>query len=169
MRRTLLCWHHCFKFRQTTDCGIEMAMLERVAEHLLQSSFVDLGTGTLGSSMYLLYFLMWCPSFIKKIRVKEDCNRIQNCDWLVFNFSSLPWTQLIWWLLSLCFFDNVRHKLCICGTINSCRLFPHRVSSHHYLYHRRRRLHLALIFECTFNRLIVRVLSYFFSQLFCLI
>ena len=42
-----------------------MAVLERVAERLLRSSFVDLGTGTLGSSMYLLYFLMWYPSFIK--------------------------------------------------------------------------------------------------------
>ena len=42
-----------------------MAVLERVAERLLRSGFVDLGTGTLGSSMYLLYFLMWYPSFIK--------------------------------------------------------------------------------------------------------
>ena len=41
-----------------------MAVLERVAERLLRSSFVDLGTGTLGSSMYLFYFLMWYPSFI---------------------------------------------------------------------------------------------------------
>ena len=114
------------------------------------------------------------------------------------------------------------HKSCICSTIDSCRLFLHRVSSHHYLYHRQnmgprysssrrrepvgevriklcasltlqsasyfanqwqvlkdprdhararkqRRLHLALIFECTFHRLIARVLSCFFSQLFCLI
>ena len=30
-----------------------MAVLEHVAEHLLRSSFVALGTGTLGSSMYL--------------------------------------------------------------------------------------------------------------------
>ena len=48
-----------------------MAVLERVAERLLRSSFVDLGTGTLGSSRYLLYFLMWYPSFID-MRVKDD-------------------------------------------------------------------------------------------------
>ena len=48
-----------------------MAVLERVAERLLRSNFVDLGTGTLGSSMYPLYFLMWYPSFIK-MRVKDD-------------------------------------------------------------------------------------------------
>ena len=46
-------------------------MLERVAERLLRSSFVDLGSGALGSSVYLLYFLMWYPSFIK-MRVKHD-------------------------------------------------------------------------------------------------
>ena len=55
---------------ETTDWGIEMAVLERVAERLLRSSFVDLGTGTLGSSMYLLYLLMWCLSFINT-RVKD--------------------------------------------------------------------------------------------------
>ena len=48
-----------------------MAVLERVAERLLRLSFVDLGTGTLGSSMYLLSFLMWYPSFIN-MRVKDD-------------------------------------------------------------------------------------------------
>ena len=52
-----------------------MAVLERIAERLLRSSFVDLGTGTLGSSIYLLYFLTWYPS-IRKITVKDDCNRI---------------------------------------------------------------------------------------------
>ena len=48
-----------------------MAVLERVNKRLLRSSFVDFGTGTLGSSRYLLYFLMWYPSSIK-IRVKHD-------------------------------------------------------------------------------------------------
>ena len=42
-----------------------MAMLERVAERLLRSNFVDFGIGTLGLSWYLLYFLMWYPSVIK--------------------------------------------------------------------------------------------------------
>ena len=35
-----------------------MAVLERVAERLLQSNFVDFGTGKLGSPRYLLYLLM---------------------------------------------------------------------------------------------------------------
>ena len=48
-----------------------MAVLERIAERLLWSSFVDLGTGTLGSSVYLLYFLIWYPSFIN-MRLKDD-------------------------------------------------------------------------------------------------
>ena len=48
-----------------------MAVFERVAERFLRSSFVDLGTGTLGSSMYLLYIRMWYPSFIN-MRVKDD-------------------------------------------------------------------------------------------------
>ena len=48
-----------------------MAVLERVAERLRRSNFVDLGTGTLGSSMHLLYFLMWYPSLIN-MRVKDD-------------------------------------------------------------------------------------------------
>ena len=48
-----------------------MGVLDRVAERLLRSGFVDLGTGTLGSSMYLLYFLMRYPFFIK-MRVTDD-------------------------------------------------------------------------------------------------
>ena len=48
-----------------------MAVLERIAERLLRSSFVDLGTVTLESSMYPLYFLMWYPSFIN-MSVKDD-------------------------------------------------------------------------------------------------
>ena len=116
------------------------------------------------------------------------------------------------------------HKLCICSVIDSCQLFLHKVSSHHYSYRcqnmgpkypssrrkewvkselscmllltlklasqrihfasqlqvlknpcdhaldrKQRRLHLALIFECTFHQLIAHVLSCFFSKLFCLI
>ena len=103
---------------------------------------------------------------------------------------------------------------------DSCRLFLHRVNSHHYLCHhqnmnpryppskrgepirrdrimlrasletamgqasgfsllkgprdhardrKQRNLHLALIFECNFHRLIALASSCFFSQLFCLI
>ena len=47
-----------------------MAVLERVAERLLLSSFVDLGTGTLGSSMYLIFPNVVSAS-ITKMRVKE--------------------------------------------------------------------------------------------------
>ena len=56
--------------RPTEESGW-LAVLKRVAELLLWSSFVDLGTGTLGSSRYLSYFLMWYPSFIK-MRVKHN-------------------------------------------------------------------------------------------------
>ena len=103
---------------------------------------------------------------------------------------------------------------------DSCRLFLHRVNSHHYLCHhqnmypryppskrgelirrdrimlpafletaigqvsrfsllkdprdhgcdrKQRRVHLALIFECTFHRLTALASSCFFSPLFCLI
>ena len=103
---------------------------------------------------------------------------------------------------------------------DSCRLFLHRVNSHHYLCHhqnmnpryppskrgepvrrdrimlrasletamgqasgfsllkgprdhardrKQRKLHLALIFECTFHRLTALASSCFFSQLFCII
>ena len=103
---------------------------------------------------------------------------------------------------------------------DSCRLFLHRVNSHHYLCHhqnmnpryppskrgepvrrdrimlrasletamgqasgfsllkgprdhardrKQRKLHLALIFECTFHRLTALASSCFFSQLFCVI
>ena len=103
---------------------------------------------------------------------------------------------------------------------DSCRLFLHRVNSHHYLCHhqnmnpryppskrgepirrdrimlhasletamgqasgfsllkdprdhardrKQRKLHLALIFECTFHRLTALASSCFFSQLLCLI
>ena len=102
---------------------------------------------------------------------------------------------------------------------DSCRLFLHRVNSHHYLCHhqnmnpryppskrgepvrrdrimlrasletamgqasgfsllkgprdhardrKQRKLHLALIFECTFHRLTALASSCFFPQLFCL-
>ena len=121
-------------------------------------------------------------------------------------FSPLLWVQLKW-VLSLCFFDNFWSQIAHFSTIDSFLLFLHRVSSHHYLYHRQnmgprysssrrrepvgevriklcasltlqsarcftsqwqvlkyprdhararkqRRLHLALIFECTFHRLI---------------
>ena len=43
-----------------------MAVLERVSERLRLSNFDDLGTGTLGSSMYPLYFLMWYPLLLQK-------------------------------------------------------------------------------------------------------
>ena len=68
-----------------------MAVLERIAERLLRSSFVDLGTGTLGSSMYLLYFRMWYPSFIN-MRVAYVV-AFKTVIGLCY-FSPLPLTQL---------------------------------------------------------------------------
>ena len=47
-------------------------MLERVAERLLWSSLVDLGTGTLGSSRYLLYFLMLLACVVSHLRREHN-------------------------------------------------------------------------------------------------
>ena len=63
-----------------------MAVLERVAERLLLSSFVDLGTGTLGSSMYLLYFLMRVNEVI--LTVVSSCTGTQRNETLT-NVSQL--------------------------------------------------------------------------------
>ena len=119
---------------ETTDWGNEMAVLERVPERLLRSSFVDLGTGTLGSSMYLLDFLIWYPSFVK-MRVKDDLWSHSKL-WLACVISHLCHehnSSGFWVFVSSTTFG---HKSCICSTIDSCRLFIHRVSSHNYLHHR---------------------------------
>ena len=53
---------------QWKDWGIEMAScVGSVAEHLLQSSLVDLGTGALGSSRYLSYCLMWLACVVSHL------------------------------------------------------------------------------------------------------
>ena len=44
-----------------------LAVLERVAERLSRASLVDLGTGTLGSSSYLLYFVMWLACVVSHL------------------------------------------------------------------------------------------------------
>ena len=170
-----------------------LAVLERVAERLLWSSLVDLGTGTLGSSRYLLYFLMWLACVVSHL-----CREHNSSGFRVFLSSK-----------------TFGHKSCIL-----VRLFLHRVNSHNYLYHhqnmdpryppskrrepvskdriilrasletaigqvsgfsllkdprdhardrKQRKLHLAPIFECTFHRLTALASSCFFSQLFCLI
>ena len=49
-----------------------LAVLERVAERLLWSSLVDLGTGTLWSSRYLLYFLMWLACVVSHLRREHN-------------------------------------------------------------------------------------------------
>ena len=119
---------------ETTDWGIKLAVLERVAERLLRSCFVDFGTGTLGSSRYLLHFLMWYPSFIK-MRVKHDLLSHSKL-WLAWVISHLCQEHNpsgFWVFVSSTTFG---HKSCICSTVDSCRVFLYRVSSHHYLYHR---------------------------------
>ena len=63
--------HTSIKTALKFTCCSSLSVLERVTERFLRSSLVDLGTGTLGSSMYLLYFLMWYPSFIN-MKVKDD-------------------------------------------------------------------------------------------------
>ena len=51
-------------------------------------------------------------------------------------FSPLPCTQRKRVSVESVSSTTFGHKSCICSTIDSCRLFLHRVSSHHYLYHR---------------------------------
>ena len=109
-----------------------MAVLERVAESLLRLSLVDLGTDTLGSSMYLLYFLMWYPSFIS-MRVKDDL-KLHSKLWLACVISHLCHEHNSSEFRVFASSTTFGHKSCICDTIDSCRLFLHRVSSHHYLY-----------------------------------
>ena len=104
--------------------------MECVTECLLQSSFFDLGTGRLGSPRYLLYFLMWYPFFIK-MQVKHNCNHIQNCDWLVlFPTFAMNITQEGYYSL----FPRQLSATNRAFLFDSCRLFLHRVNSHHYLY-----------------------------------
>ena len=98
-----------------------MAVLKRVPERLLRSSFFWFGyTGTLGSSRYLLYFLMWYP-FIK-MRVKHDLLSHSKL-WLACVVSQL-WhahnSRGFWVFVSSTTFG---HKSCICSTIYSFRLF----------------------------------------------
>ena len=73
MRRTWLCWHHCYSsVERPTEESRWLAVLERVAERLSRSSFVDLGTGTLWSSRYLLYFLMWLACVVSHLRREHN-------------------------------------------------------------------------------------------------
>ena len=51
-------------------------------------------------------------------------------------FSPLPCTQLKRVSVESVSSTTFGHKSCICSTIDSFRLFLHRMSSHHYLYHR---------------------------------
>ena len=219
MRRSLLCWQHCFRFSgndrlRNQDCGFGTCCRTLVTVKLCWFRY--------------LYTVIICvplilPNVVSFFHEKEGKRRFVIAFKIVIglsNFSPLPWTQLKW-VLSLCFFDNFRPQIVHFSTIDSFGLFLHRVSSHHYLYQRQnmdpmypssrsreavgevkiklctslasqrihftsqwqvakgprdhardrkqRRLYLAPIFECTFHRLIARVLSYFFSQLFCLI
>ena len=54
-----------------------LAVLERVAERLSRSSFVDLGTGTLWSSRYLLYFLMWLACVVSHLCREHNSSGFQ--------------------------------------------------------------------------------------------
>ena len=76
-------------------------------QYLLVVRF-DLGTGTLGSSRYLFYFLMWLACVVSHL-----CREHNSSGFRVFLSSK-----------------TFGHKSCIL-----VRLFLHRVNSHNYLYH----------------------------------
>ena len=73
---------------------------------------------------------MWYPFFIK-MQVKHNCNHIQNCDWLVlFPTFAMNITQEGYYSL----FPRQLSATNRAFLFDFCRLFLHRVNSHHYLY-----------------------------------
>ena len=133
MRRTLLCWHHCFKFNgndrlRNRDSGIGTCCWTLVTVKLCWFRY------WYTMIIYVSIVLSNVVSFFYK---DEGKRRFVIAFKIVIGlcyFSPLPWTQLKW-VLSLCFFDNFRPQIVHFSTIDSFRLFLHRVSSNHYFYH----------------------------------
>ena len=71
-------------------------------------------------------------------------------------FSPLPCTQLKRVSVESVSSTTFGHKSCICSTIDSFRLFLHRVSSHHYLYHRQNK---KLRYPSSKNKELVEVVT----------
>ena len=119
MRRTLHCCHHCFKFSgndwvRNRDGGVGTCCWTLATVKLCWSRYT-----------VIIYVSPILPTVVSFFYKNESKRRFVIAFKIVIGlcyFSPLPWTQLKW-VLSLCFLD-------------SCRLFLHRVSSHHYLYHR---------------------------------
>ena len=86
----------------------------------------------------IIYVSLILPNVVSFFHKNEGKRRFVIAFKIVIGlcyFSPLPWTQLKW-VLSLCFFDNFQPQIVHFSTLDSFLLFLHRVSSHHYLYHR---------------------------------
>ena len=85
MRRTLLCWHHCFKFSgndrlRNRDGGFGTCCWTLVRVKLCWFRYWY--TVIMSASLILPNVV----SFFYKNELKTICNRIQNCDWIVLFF-----------------------------------------------------------------------------------
>ena len=133
MRRTLLCWHHCFKFSgndrlRNRDGGFGTCCWTLVKVKLCWFRYWY---------TVIMYVSLIFPNVVSFFHKNEGKRRFVIAFKIVIGlcyFSPLPGTQLKW-VLSLCFFDDFRPQIVHFSTIDSFRLFLHRVSSNHYLYH----------------------------------
>ena len=133
MRRTLLGWHHCFKFSgngrlRNRDGGIGTCCWTLVTVKLCRFRYWYTG---------IIYVSLILPNVVSFFYKYEGKRRFVIAFKIVIGlcyFSPLPWTQLKW-VSSLCFFNNLRPQIVHFRKIDSFRLFLLRVSSNHYLYH----------------------------------
>ena len=134
MRSTLLCWHHFFKFSgndrpRNRVGGVGTCCWTLVAVKLCWFKYWY---------TVIIYVSLILPNAVSFFFYKNEGKRRFVIAFKIViglcYFSPLPWTPLKW-VLSLCFFDNFQPFVHF-STIDSFRLFLHRVSSHHYLYHR---------------------------------
>ena len=135
MRSTLLCWHHFFKFSgndrpRNRVGGVGTCCWTLVAVKLCWFKYWY---------TVIIYVSLILPNAVSFFFYKNEGKRrfvitFKIVIGLCYS-SPLPWTQLKWvWVFI--YSPTFGHKSCICRTIDSFRLFLHRVSSHHYLYHR---------------------------------
>ena len=102
MGRTLLCWHHCFKFSGN----------DRLSHR-------DGGIGTVKLCWFshwytvIIYVSLKLPNVVSFFYKNEGKRRFVIAFKIVIGlcyFSPLPWTQLKW-VSSLCFLDNFRPQI----------------------------------------------------------
>ena len=136
MRRTLFCWHHCFKFSgndwlRNRDGGFGTCCWTLVAVNLCWFRYWY-------TVFIYVSLILPNPNVVSFFHENEGKRRFVIAFKMVIGlcyFPPLPCAQLKG-VLSLCFFDNFRPQIVHFSTIDSFLLFLYRVSSNHYLYHR---------------------------------